>query len=515
MKSKMIVGFLGILMFSSLVGAATVAQFNFDSLSADRKTVTDISGNSHNAIFNREVYLYTDDPFRLRGLNYSPRLNPSLGTTMAYLANPGTINLSGNQFTLEGWIKPTSGTSSQTLLQIIAGSYNYFVGLIYDSQTMSIKPTARMYVDQWYRATGDALPVNEWTHLAAVYNGPVGGYLRLYVNGVEAANIYVGKSLATPTSVFFGGGGNLGQVDGYIDDLRISNSALAPSEFGYHQSFTAPVPPAIAKFNFDTRSPNLKRFLDVSYNNHDAVFTYDYAHTSTDDPYNKDSSRSVYVNEYESGILAFLDNPSTINLNVRNQFTMECWFKPEHLYSSTLIQAYQGSGGAFNAVLGMMQNTGLVQARLYAGGEWFSIDGSCLAVGTWYHLAFTYDGGTLHLYVNGQENGSVFAGKALPTSLSYVVIGGGGNYGNSDGWFDDVAIYDWAKEAGDLENVPSFTPETVYADEYGFTADDATNALQKAIDSGARTVIVRNKNSPWYVAKTIAINNRSYLTLNF
>jgi hypothetical protein len=49
---------------------------------------------------------------------------------------------------------------------------------------------------------------------------------------------------------------------------------------------------------------------------------------------------------------------------------------------------------------------------------------------------------------------------------------------------------------------------TVYADAFGFNANDATAALQAAIDSpGVDKIIVRNQGTPWLISKTIKLRS--------
>ncbi len=55
--------------------------------------------------------------------------------------------------------------------------------------------------------------------------------------------------------------------------------------------------------------------------------------------------------------------------------------------------------------------------------------------------------------------------------------------------------------------------QTVKAADFGFNAEDATACLQKAIDSGAETVLVEKQASPWIIGETIRL--RSDLTLVF
>ena len=51
-------------------------------------------------------------------------------------------------------------------------------------------------------------------------------------------------------------------------------------------------------------------------------------------------------------------------------------------------------------------------------------------------------------------------------------------------------------------------PHTVFADDYGFDATDATRALQRALDDpAADRIIVRDMNSPWFISKTVFLRS--------
>ena len=84
--------------------------------------------------------------------------------------------------------------------------------------------------------------------------------------------------------------------------------------------------------------------------------------------------------------------------------------------------------------------------------------------GRWTHLAATYDGSTLRLYVNGTQ----VAQLARPGSISHarparLRIGGNGVWGEwFNGWIDEVRIYNRALSAGEIQNdmITSVTPDT-------------------------------------------------------
>jgi len=78
-----------------------------------------------------------------------------------------------------------------------------------------------------------------------------------------------------------------------------------------------------------------------------------------------------------------------------------------------------------------------------------------VALKTWYHIAQTYDGSVLKLYVNGEEDGNIsFSGDIIVTAQP-VRIAGGANPGAgplyTPGTIDEVWIFNVALEKGDVQ----------------------------------------------------------------
>ena len=74
---------------------------------------------------------------------------------------------------------------------------------------------------------------------------------------------------------------------------------------------------------------------------------------------------------------------------------------------------------------------------------------SALPLNTWSHLAATYDGATLRLYVNGVQVASQAVTAPIGTSTGALTIGGDALYGQYfAGRIDEVRIYNTALSAG-------------------------------------------------------------------
>jgi glucose/arabinose dehydrogenase len=141
--------------------------------------------------------------------------------------------------TLEAWVDPTAagGVWRTVVFKERPGGMLYS---LYANNGAANLPVGQLFLANAEQdAVGGAtLPLNTWTHLAATYDG---SNLRLYVNGSLATSFLVSGTLAATTDPLrIGGNAIWGEYfSGLIDDVRIYNRALSPSEIG--SDMTTPV----------------------------------------------------------------------------------------------------------------------------------------------------------------------------------------------------------------------------------------------------------------------------------
>ena len=69
----------------------------------------------------------------------------------------------------------------------------------------------------------------------------------------------------------------------------------------------------------------------------------------------------------------------------------------------------------------------------------------------WSHVAGTYDGSTLRVYVNGVEDGSLPATGPIPTNTIPLIFGADSGHGSLfDGAIDEVTLYGRALSAQEI-----------------------------------------------------------------
>src|SRR4030067_2841128 len=75
-----------------------------------------------------------------------------------------------------------------------------------------------------------------------------------------------------------------------------------------------------------------------------------------------------------------------------------------------------------------------------------------LPLNTWTHLAATYDGGTMRLYVDGVEVASRAQTGLIQTSTNPLQIGGDSIYGQYfQGMIDEIRVYNVALTAAHIQ----------------------------------------------------------------
>lgn len=124
--------------------------------------------------------------------------------------------------------------------------------------------------------------------------------------------------------------------------------------------------------------------------------------------------------------------------------TLEAWVYPTSSSGVRDILIKEGSGvDIFN--LYHRNGNGLPESNAFINGSNRTAQGSALPLNTWSHIAGTYDGTALRLYVNGTLAASTNISGSIATSTGPLRIGGNSLWGEFfAGRIDEVRIYDRA-----------------------------------------------------------------------
>jgi len=152
-------------------------------------------------------------------------------------------------------------------------------------------------------------------------------------------------------------------------------------------------------------------------------------------------------------------------LNPTNALTVECWaYTRGHSVPQTWTQQLLTKDSDCNGTRQFVLEIGDSQTQSgspdFRGAIWVPagvviVDGATVVqTNSWYHVAVTYDGATLKLYVNGALDGQLAASGPILTFPEPVRIGGGVDNGcqayNLNGLLDEPTIYNRALSSNEI-----------------------------------------------------------------
>ncbi len=148
------------------------------------------------------------------------------------------------------------------------------------------------------------------------------------------------------------------------------------------------------------------------------------------------------------GIDDFVSVPHSASLNP-SQITVDAWIYATDINGQSIPpivkKAGEGLGQVHGYALEINNNIdGAVRFWVFISGGWYNASSvSALSTNTWYHVAGTYDGSEIKLYLNGQLRGSTSAAGIFEPSLNPLHIGADPANPNRffEGLIDEVGIF--------------------------------------------------------------------------
>jgi hypothetical protein len=198
------------------------------------------------------------------------------------------------------------------------------------------------------------------------------------------------------------------------------------------------IPGLVAAYNFDEGAGSV--LSDISGNGNDGTIR-----------------RATYVGGRTGSALSFdgtsyvtiLDNPS---LDLTSGMTLEAWVRPTLTGNIRPVIYKERSVGASYALFSANSNSGRPAGSIRTSLDRTVTAPSAIPSSTWTHLALTYDGTTVRLFVNGVQVSSTAASGPIAVGSGVLRIGAAPN--SSDyfrGLIDDVRIYDRALSPAQIQ----------------------------------------------------------------
>jgi hypothetical protein len=329
------------------------------------------------------------------------------------------------------------------------------------------RPDITLGQDSWIECTSpQTLQIKRWYHLTGTCDGHV---LRLYINGklvqqlaysgtmvAPEANATIGCQIRETSAVFC-------RYYGLIDELKLYNYALDSSAIVANYIASNPYPDQprlIAHWSFD--STLYQKFFDVTKNGFDAITTKGSASVTDGLHFNS-------LNCTEDSSLIVVKN-SSVAFNVP-QFTIEGWiysyidlYNPGSHFNARSIfttQTWTPSGIAEGFELAVNPDARLQFVMAYPDrNDWnYCVSDSILRPRKWYHVAASYDGASMKIYINGRMAASKTYSGGYKAHHSDAVIGCQMAADSSQwrNWFkgkiDELKLYNYALDPQSIVSI--------------------------------------------------------------
>jgi Concanavalin A-like lectin/glucanases superfamily len=302
---------------------------------------------------------------------YSPFVNAngrSVGFTDSsqYIQAPSNAVFtfgSSNNFTIEGWIYLTSGTTSGTLFDNRTGATTLSAQVYISSNVVNYAVAGTSVI------TGSTINTTTWYHIAVVR---ISNVTKLYVNGIQAGNSYTDTNNYVIGAPYIGTGFNSSNpLNGYISNLRVVNGTGV-----YPNNFIVPVTVLTSTQSVNTPVIALGSSIPSLGN-------------------------SVYFN----GANDYMKAPGMVCDMGTGDFTIETYYFPTSFAAiNTLFGQYTAATTALGYWNIQVTTAGIITVY-YNGGTTFTAS-TAILINEWYHIVLVRVGSTITLYVNGVSYGT-------------------------------------------------------------------------------------------------------------
>ena len=421
-----------------------VGYWKFDESSGT--TATDSSGNGNTGTVNGSQWV---DGIEGRALRFDGV------DDYVYVPHSSSLDLDGYQMSVEFWMNLGLDwyydINHENMCVYDKGDA-YTSSLIADSGALRYN-LAYVPVRETPETAKSSWAANTWFFVAEVYNDP---YIEIYLNGVldnsepvtgpiphSGFNLCIGAHSLRIDQIWF---------NGAIDEFAIYNYARTAEEILAEYNSVSHGPVGYWKFDEGLGT----KAIDSSGNGHDGTIVNA---TYTNDVHQPDESFALEFNNTVGELwpaesyVTVLDDP---DLRPSSGFTVEAWIKAFEAGGACTTIIAKECGPAENDSWTLWYNWDGWLGFAFTSLHTNSIGTAFPTMNKWHHVAGTWDGLTMRLYVDGKE----VANKPFTGPIVYdgnpIIIGADDNNGDDvpdEGWnglIDEVKIFGYARTSEEL-----------------------------------------------------------------
>ena len=389
------------------------------------------------------------------------------------------FKITGSAFSLEGWIRPKSLANFNVLFEQFSSSQA--MGDIRFQIRANTWDDGRCIPAFLYRGFGDGnwlygtseIPLYKWTHLAVTCDGDL---LSLYVDGVQEATLSrTAQNRITPQQitplVLLGytkdSDVNYNQCDGkaangWASDMRVWNRSLSAEEVASNR-FSRLTGHELGLVGY---WPLAETEGTVATNYASAALTLNDGTLSGNFAFEECGSTPFVANSTAIDDSCVLANGrfDTQTRIWQPSYTLEAWVKLMGHGNNVIFSQFSQSdtdnpNNGRNGDLRMtVDRSGKLAGflREFVSGNWV-YSTATIPLREWVHLAVSYDGAKMKLYINGQKDSEFSGSRISPNSAGLLYVGGTANDSTLgfNGRLSDLRVWDTART--DAEIAASYT----------------------------------------------------------
>jgi len=317
-------------------------------------------------------------------------------------------------FSVSAWIKMDTITNFVVLSKYGASASlrEYAIGFSPDKIYILLYDDNGAFRGRYYNTS---TTTNDWLHIATTYNG-VGGTnaqdgIKIYINGtrVDDSTYSSGSytAMSNTTSELKIGNFSSTYADGFISEVAIFNYTLSESQ----------ISTLYGSSELGSTSPMALKPQPVGY--------WPLGDNSASNPLTQPNEAVEDASVFDfDGSNDFIDLGTTLNsmLQLGDSFSVSAWINFGNTATErTIVSNMTTSVKGFQ--FRVLSNEGIRIILAENSSTFLFLDSSSLAINTWHHAVFTYDGsntiGGLNLYINSSlDNNTTGTSGTLTTITS-------------------------------------------------------------------------------------------------
>ena len=399
-----------------------IAAWHFDENAGT--TANDAAGDHHGVI---------DNAMWTSGIRGSALEFDGSVSSHVRMSNGGLFNPVGNNISFSFWFRLNAVGNNGTF---IFQNVKYIVNM--DAQG---KITFALYTPDWKAVNsgaGNRILDTDWHHVAVTYDGSV---MKIFLDGLQRTSTPNTGNLRSSTSdVYIGKQTTSKPFTGIIDEMLVYERALTETEileiYGSTPDPGSGENDLVSYWNLNENTGNIAN--DSLGGNNGTI---------TGASWGAGISGSCLV---FNGTTGAVRAPSKLNLNPVYGITMMAWAKTTENKTSKIFQKGDWDGHG----LGQGNWDGWDAHIMLSDNTEHSVDwgGGLPILNEWYHLAMTYDGQQLKLYVNGQLRNSLAVTGLLKVNNRDLSIGSDNNLQKwFNGSIDELKFFNQALDATEIQ----------------------------------------------------------------